>query len=74
MRTFVAAAVTIALLALPAHAQGLGGKKRHASEPNAEQQKKKANDKAYKAALDKIPDQKQKPDPWADVRPAPAHR
>ena len=71
MRTLLAAAL-IALLAGAAHAQGMGPGKRQAS-PKAAQKtedpaKKKADEKAYRDALDKIPESKDKPDPWKAMR------
>ena len=69
MRTFIAA-VIIALLTVPSYAQGMsGGKGRHGRAQNAEQPKKKSDDKAYKSALDRLPDKKF--DPWQNVREAP---
>jgi hypothetical protein len=71
MRIILIVAAIVAL-ALPAHAQGMSGGKhrRGASAPTSEadQQKRKAADAAYKAALDKIPNQTQKPDPWRNAR------
>lgn len=49
--------------AAPADAQMKGGKKGH---QESAQPKKKADDKGYKSALDRIPDQKF--DPWGKVR------
>jgi hypothetical protein len=71
MRSLIAAAL-IALLAAAAHAQGVGPGKRHSS-PKAAQKtedlaKKKAEEKAYQDALDKIPESKEKPDPWKTMR------
>jgi hypothetical protein len=69
---FVIAAMTIALLILPAQAQmgggGMGGKGggRGHHDPKTERPKKKVDDKDYKAALGRIPDKKV--DPWADKR------
>ena len=51
------------LAAAPAAAQLKGGKKGH---HETAQPKKKADDKGYKSALDRIPDQKF--DPWGKVR------
>ena len=55
----------------PAYAQmrGTGGEKNPASEQQSAEQKRKAAEaeKAYKAALDKIPDKKQS-DPWGSMR------
>ena len=67
MRAVVIALTAIALLAAPAYARGKG--KQESSGQQSEEQKKKAAeaDKAYKAALDKIPN-KPKPDPWGGMR------
>jgi hypothetical protein len=71
MRFFLAA-VTIALLTLPVHAQGMGGGKRHhATEQKKDETKRTVSDKDYKAALDRIPNSNEKPDPWQNVRAAP---
>jgi hypothetical protein len=68
MRSFIAA-VIIALLTVPSYAQGMS-KGQHGRPQNAEQQpKKKADDKAYKSALDRLPDKKF--DPWQNVRETP---
>ncbi len=71
MRSLIAAAL-IASLAGAAHAQGVGGGKRHSpakAEHSAEDlAKKKADEKAYKDALDKIPESKEKTDPWKSMR------
>jgi hypothetical protein len=66
----VIAAIAIALLILPAQAQmgggmgGKGGRGHHSQAQKTEAPKKKVDDKAYKAALDRLPDKKV--DPWAD--------
>jgi hypothetical protein len=70
MRIFVAAAVTIAVSTMPAYSEGMG-KKRHEPEHKTEEKKVKVDEKAYKSALDRIPDPKQKYDPWQNVREAP---
>lgn len=68
MKTLTIAAFILALLALPAHAQ--------ARRPQGEEQKAKQDTKpkvdenAYKAALDRIPEPKEKYDPWGVARPA----
>ena len=73
MRTFLVA-LAIVLLTVPAYAQGKsGGKRRHVtSDPQSEGLRKKRaaeSEKAYKSALDKIPN---KPyDPWQNMREAP---
>ncbi len=62
---------SIAISTAPAYAQmrGKGGAKNPGSEQQTAEQKRKAAEaeKAYKAALDKIPDKK-KSDPWGSVR------
>jgi hypothetical protein len=71
LRVVVATAVTLGLLAAPAVAQ-MGGKMKpqeKAEDPEAAK-KKAAQDKAYKAALERIPDAKEKYDPWGGVVPA----
>ena len=75
MKTFravMAAAVTLGLLAAPAAAQ-MGGKGMRPSEKPADPEaakRKAAQDRAYKAALERIPDSKEKYDPWGGVVPA----
>lgn len=75
MRTVVIALVATAVLIAPAHAQmgggrgGGKGKQQSAAQQqqNAEKKQKAAEaEKAYKAALDRIPDKKY--DPWAQQR------
>jgi hypothetical protein len=54
---------TLLATAAPAAAQMKGGKKGH---QETAQPKKKVDEKGYKSALDRIPDQKF--DPWGKVR------
>ncbi|HUI95172.1 MAG TPA: hypothetical protein VLX44_05425 [Xanthobacteraceae bacterium] len=66
-------ALAVALLTLPALAQegGRGSKHRGGGEQKTEQQtKSKADEKDYKSALDRIPEQKY--DPWGTTRPSDA--
>ncbi len=64
-------AVILALVAMPAHAQmGGGGKRTAAKTKTTDQKKPKVDDAAYKAALERIPDPKEKYDPWGVARPA----
>jgi hypothetical protein len=58
----------IVALAAPAVAQGIGVSKKHhgAPEQKAQQPKTQANDKDYKSALDRLPQQKY--DPWGTAR------
>jgi hypothetical protein len=69
MKAFMVAAAMLALIAMPAHAQG-GGKRHQGDESKTGQTQKKVDDKAYKAALDRIPEPKEKYDPWAVAKPA----
>ena len=70
MRILVVAAI-LALMALPAQAQMGGGGGRHRGDNAKSEQKKPAIDeKAYKAALDRIPEPKEKYDPWSIAKPA----
>jgi hypothetical protein len=68
MKTFVAALAVLALIALPAHAQ-MAGKRPHSDDTKTEQKKPQVDDKAYKAALERIPEPKEKYDPWGVARP-----
>jgi len=68
-KTLTVAAVTLALIATPAHAQ-MNGKRRQGGEKKTGQPEKKIDEKAYKAALERIPDSKEKYDPWGGMRPA----
>jgi hypothetical protein len=67
MKTFTIAAVMLALIAAPASAQ----MKRRPSDDGKKTEDKtpKVDEKAYKAALERIPDSKEKYDPWGVARP-----
>lgn len=69
MRTFTLAVALLVLVAAPAHAQ-LGSKRPHADDKKVDQKKQQIDEKAYKAALEKIPEPKEKYDPWGIARPA----
>jgi hypothetical protein len=69
MKTFTVAAAALALMAMPAHAQ-MGGKRYQGEDKKTEQKKPEVDDKAYKAALERIPEPKEKYDPWGVARPA----
>jgi hypothetical protein len=73
MRLF-AIVLTIASLTLPAFAQDMAGSNKHHGAPKqkTEPAKVKADDKDYKAALDRLPTQKY--DPWGVARPADAKK
>lgn len=68
MKTFVAAVAALALIAAPAHAQ-MAGKRPRGDDTKAEPKKPQVDDKAYKAALERIPEPKEKYDPWGVARP-----
>ncbi|VIO76987.1 hypothetical protein [Bradyrhizobium ivorense] len=64
------AAVVLALIATPALAQGRRGG--GGGQDKAADTKPKVDEKAYKAALDRIPEPKEKYDPWGVTKPADA--
>ena len=69
MKAFIIASVALALLAAPASAQV--NEKRHQHDAKKGDEKRPAVDeKAYKAALERIPEPKEKYDPWGVARPA----
>ena len=69
MKTFTVAVAMLVLIALPAYAQ-VNGKRHQGDEKKTEQKKPEVDEKAYKAALERIPDSKEKYDPWGMARPA----
>jgi hypothetical protein len=69
MKAFVLTIAALAFLVAPATAQ-MGGKRGgadHAPAPD----KPKIDEKAYKAAMERVPTPKEKYDPWGGVAPAP---
>lgn len=68
MRTLTVT-VMLALIAAPAYAQ-LNGKRHQGDEKKTDHKKPEVDEKAYKAALERIPDPKEKYDPWGVARPA----
>ena len=67
MKTFTIAAFILALLATPLHAQGRRPQRR--GKEGEAGSKPKVDEKAYKAALERIPEPKEKYDPWGVARP-----
>ncbi|HTS41370.1 MAG TPA: hypothetical protein VMH84_12620 [Xanthobacteraceae bacterium] len=68
----VVAVLSLAILTVPAYAEGqFGGKHRHGSEQKADQSKNTVNEKEYQSSLKGIPDQSQNFDPWRNMRTAP---
>ena len=71
MKTLTVMAVLFAALTLPAAAQMGGGRiGRGAGDTKTEDKKPKVDEKAYKDALKRIPEPKEKYDPWSGARPA----
>jgi hypothetical protein len=68
MKPLMVTAAILTLIVMPAHAQ-MGGK-RHQSNDKTEQKKPQVDEKAYKSALERIPEPKEKYDPWGVARPA----
>ena len=72
MKVFTIAALILSVLAMPAYAQG---KRPHGgNEKKATDDRPKVDEKAYKAALERIPEPKEKYDPWAVAKPAEPQR
>jgi hypothetical protein len=69
MKTLTVAAALLALLVLPAQAQMGGGKRNRGDETKIEQKKPQIDEKAYNEALKRIPEPKEKYDPWSGARP-----
>jgi hypothetical protein len=69
IKTLIVAATVFSSLALPAYPQGFGKRGGGPSTPPVENHPK-VDEKAYKAALDRIPTPEQKYDPWGIARPA----
>jgi hypothetical protein len=69
MKALTIAAIALALLAVPASAQ-LNEKRHQHDEKKGEATRPKVDEKAYKAALERIPEPKEKYDPWGAARPA----
>jgi hypothetical protein len=69
IKTLIAAATLISWLTLPAYPQGFGKRGGGGSAPPVENHPK-VDEKAYKAALERIPTPDQKYDPWGITRPA----
>ena len=75
MRTLAIAVAVLALLAVPVQAQMGGGKRGQKSDnANAKDKKPKVDDKAYQEALKRIPEPKQKYDPWAVTKTSDADK
>lgn len=71
MKILAIAVAALALTVLPAQAQ-MGGKRHQGGDHSTEQKKPKVDEKAYKDALERIPEPKEKYDPWGVARPSDA--
>jgi hypothetical protein len=69
MKSLTIAALACALAAGPAQAQ-MAGKRPHDKSEKQTEKKTQVDENAYKAALEKIPEPKEKYDPWSGARPA----
>ncbi|WP_027552605.1 hypothetical protein [Bradyrhizobium sp. Cp5.3] len=70
MRIMVIAAAVLALTAASAQAQMGGGRHQPGNDAPKADNKPKVDEKAYKAALERIPEPKEKYDPWGGARPS----
>ena len=68
MTKLFAAIAILAVLMGSASAQMGGGRQRGSDQRKSAPKAPKVDDKAYKAALDRIPDSKAKVDPWSNAR------
>ena len=70
MRVLVMAAAVLALTVASAQAQMGGGRRHQQDSDQKADTKPKVDEKAYKAALERIPESKEKYDPWGGARPS----
>lgn len=70
MKVLTIAAAMLALMAMPAYAQIGGGRHHSGDESKKSEPVKKVDEKAYKAALERIPEPKEKYDPWGVTKSA----
>ena len=66
MKTLTVAAVAFAVAAAPAYAQM---RRPHGGDKKTEEKKPKVDEKAYNEALKRIPEPREKYDPWSGARP-----
>jgi hypothetical protein len=70
MKLLTMTAAMLALTAMPGYAQ-MGGGRHHSGDDNKKAEPvKKIDEKAYKAALERIPEPTEKYDPWGVTKPA----
>ncbi|MDB5500995.1 MAG: hypothetical protein JWR89_897 [Tardiphaga sp.] len=70
MKIFLVAIMALAMLAIPVAAQVGGKRNQGGGEGPKGPVGPKVDEKAYKAALERIPEPKEKYDPWGGVAPA----
>jgi hypothetical protein len=70
MKRLMIAVAALALVAAPVHAQMQGKRGKTEDKKPDDSASKKVDEKAYKAALERIPDPKEKYDPWGVTKPA----
>jgi hypothetical protein len=70
MKLLTIAAAMLALTAMPAYAQMGGGRHHPGDDAKKADPVKKIDEKAYKAALERIPEPTEKYDPWGVTKPA----
>jgi hypothetical protein len=71
MKILTVGAVALALVAAPVYAQA---HRPHDDGKKAEPKKPQVDEKAYQDALKRIPEPKEKYDPWSGARPATADK
>jgi hypothetical protein len=69
MKSCTVALMILGLIAIPAQAQ-LGDKRNRGDAKKTEEKKPQVDEAAYKRALERIPEPKEKYDPWGVARPA----
>jgi hypothetical protein len=71
MRIFAVSVLVLAMLTQPFNAQALPESSRQKAQEERKKADEKANDEAYKALMERLPDSDKKVDPWGGVRAAP---
>jgi hypothetical protein len=69
IRTLIGSAIVVLSLTLPAYPQSIANRKSAGPSTPPVEKRAPVDEKAYKAALDRIPTPDQKYDPWGIARP-----